>query len=39
MILILSEDFDLPAQRVVSKLKEKRADFTVIYGSEFRSLE
>jgi len=35
MIVVLSQEFDPPAQRVVSKLKEKGADFTIIYGSDF----
>lgn len=35
MILILSEDFDKPTERVISKLKEKKANYFVIYGSDF----
>lgn len=35
MILILSEDFDPPTRRITLKLEQKKADFTVIYGSDF----
>lgn len=35
MILILSEEFDYPTACVVSKLEERKANFKVLYGSNF----
>ncbi len=35
MILILSEKFDGPTEKVVSELKNLNANFKVIYGSDF----